>query len=725
MAADHDPMKPTGELPTNPVGKDATRSTNPRKPLPATGVTRAEQATVPISQQPTVELDPNATVPTHLAPTQGTMSTIAMHLGITPGAANSALPEIIGGYRRLRLLGTGGMAQVFEAEHTTLTRKVALKLLKPNVADSADFSLRFLRESHAMAQVSHPNVVAIYDAGESNGLMYMALELVTGGDLNRLLKRRGRLAVDDALGFLIGCTKGLAAIHQAGLVHRDIKPANIFLDKDGTPKMGDLGLARAADGEDRMTMTGNSWGTPSYMSPEQVKGVADLDIRADIYSLGATLFTLLIGIEPYLGETSYVITHKVLTEPPPDPRVHDQTIPPQVASIIMKAMAKDRARRYQTPQELLEDLERARSGQRLLHTTVALTPAAPAAPAPRSSQAEVAAAVLAGAKPTSGKAAGRGVGVDPVVYKIAALLAVVAILWLVWSSMQGLTISDARTATSDRPAWAILDGVDDYGRFAEASAAGQSLRLRWCPPMSFAMGSPADEAGRQPWENLHQVTLTTGFWMLSTEVTQALYESLMGTNPSSARGATLPVEGVSVDEAEAFCAKLVALGFIGARLPTEREWEFACRAGSTGPFAAKPTPIEQGWMAPAELVQLWRSSAPDEAENAAIRWVAQHVGDGDLGIKPVGGLAPNRLGLFDLHGNVMEWCSDRWDGQSPYPDAGAATSTNRDELNIVRGGCWFYPPERCRAASRQGLPGGSTLNYVGFRVVVPDKSAAK
>jgi formylglycine-generating enzyme required for sulfatase activity len=233
------------------------------------------------------------------------------------------------------------------------------------------------------------------------------------------------------------------------------------------------------------------------------------------------------------------------------------------------------------------------------------------------------------------------------------------------------------------------------------------------------MGSPTDEAGRQPWENLHQVTITSGFWMLSTEVTQALYENLMGSNPSSTKGPTLPVEGVSVDEAEAFCAKLATLGFTGARLPTEREWEFACRAGGSGPFAAKPTPNEQGWMAPAELVQLWRTSAPDEAENAAIRWVAQHVGDGDLGIKPVGGLAPNRLGLFDLHGNVMEWCRDRWDGQSPYAEG--ATNTTNGDLNIVRGGCWFYPPERCRAASRQGLPGDSTLNFVGFRVVVPEK----
>ncbi len=718
MADDPDPIQPTSELPTTAMGGGTPAL--PRSELP-----RSEQATVPISQQPTIGLEPGATVPTHLAPTQGTMSTVAMHLGITPGTADRNVPEIIGGYRRLRLLGTGGMAQVYEAEHTTLSRKVALKLLKPTIADSADFSLRFLRESHAMAQVSHPNVVAIYDAGEANGQMYMALELVTGGDLHRLLKRRGRLTVDDALGFMIGCTKGLDAIHQAGLVHRDIKPANIFLDKDGTPKMGDLGLARAADGEDRMTMTGNSWGTPSYMSPEQVKGVADLDIRGDIYSLGATLYTLLIGVEPYVGETSYVITHKVLTEPPPDPRIHDQTIPPQIAAIIVKAMAKDRTRRYQTPRELLEDLERVRGGQRLLHTaaTAAPVPASTVA-APRSSQAEVAAAVLAGAKPTTGKSAGRGVGLDPLVFKVIAAVAVAGILWLVWRSMQGSNLGGPQMADSGKPSWAVLDGIDEHGRFAETIAGGQNLRLRWCAPGTFTMGSPLDEAGRQAWENPHIATLTNGFWMLSTEVTQGLYEALMAENPSSNQGPTLPVEGVSLDEAQAFCAKLASLGLTGARLPSEREWEFACRAGSNGAFAPVPTPNDQGWMAPPELVQLWRTSAPDEAEDAAIRWIAQHVGDGNLGIKPVAGLAPNRFGLFDLHGNVLEWCSDSWDGQSPYPETPTA-APNDGDLTIVRGGCWFYPPERCRAANRQGLPASATLNYVGFRVVVPGTSAAK
>ena len=713
MTADDDSMTPASmtpidKLPTAPIGPDvADSAANPA----------ANSATLPTSQQPTIALDPYATVPTHLAPTPDTLSTIALHMGVSIAPAARPIPEIIGGYRRLKQLGSGGMAQVFEGEHTTLGRKVALKLLKPNIADSADFNLRFLRESHAMAQVDHPNVVAIYDAGEVGGIMYMALELVTGGDLHKLIKRRGHIAVDDALRWISGCAKGLEAIHAAGLVHRDIKPANIFLDRDGTPKIGDLGLARAADGEDRMTMTGSSWGTPSYMSPEQIKGVADLDIRADIYSLGATLYTLLIGVEPFVGETSYVITHKVMTEPPPDPRTHDKTIPAQVAAIVAKSMAKDRHNRYQNPKEMLEDLERARGGQRLLHS--AAVPLAATAPKAISSQGEIAAAMIASTKQAGAKTVTRAQGIDPNIFKGIAFLVVVGILYLAWSSMQGMSFGEKTKESGEQP-WAKVISVDSQGRYADLTIGSNAVHLRYCPPGTFFLGSPADEPGRQTWENRHQVTLSHGFWMLSTEVTQDLYQKVMNSNPSSARGATLPVEGISVEEAQAFCAKLAQHGITGARLPTEREWEYACRAGETGSFSAKPIPNEQGLMAPPELVQLWRATSEDEAETAAMRWVAQHVGDGDLGIKAVGRLAPNRFGLFDMHGNVLEWCSDHWDGHTPYAEGGIVESSSASELTIARGGCWFYPPERCRSASRLGLPATSTLNYVGFRFIVPD-----
>jgi eukaryotic-like serine/threonine-protein kinase len=694
---------------------------SPQSPASPT-VPTSELATVPLSvgetstsELPTMAIGVDASGPTQIAPSVTAAETVTMQAGIAAPQANKTRqpPEIIAGYRRLRVLGAGGMAQVFEAEHTTLGRRVALKLLKPAVADSADFSLRFIRESHAMAQVKHDNVVAIYDAGEADGFMYMALELVTGSDLHKILKRRGRLPVDDAIGYMIGCAKGLDAIHAAGLVHRDIKPANIFVDRDDQPKIGDLGLARAADGEDRMTMTGTSWGTPSYMSPEQIKGVADLDIRADIYSLGATLYTLLAGVEPYVGETSYVITHKVLTEPPPDPRTHDKTLPSSVVAVIAKAMAKEREKRYQTPGEFLEDLERLRGGQRLLHTV-------PVAVSPEISRAEIIAATLPGTRVTTGanKAAP---SIDPFVVKVIAMLVVAGVLVGVWYSMQGLSFGTGNKIDDhDTPAWATQVIHDANGKWAEATVFGVPVRLRYCSAGVFTMGSPDNEPGRQAFENSHQVTLSKAYWMLESEVSQLLYQAVMGQNPSSRVAENLPVEGLSWHEAQQFCAKLKTAG-IAAQLPTEAQWEYACRAGSNGAFSAQPTPNKQGWMAPPELATIWRDSANDpvEAEAAAMRWISQRVGEGDLGIQPIATLAPNAFGLSDMHGNIMEWCRDAWDGQAPYSTTPVSDPENTTGgLSIVRGGCWFYPPERCRAAHRQGLRADSTLNYVGFRFVV-------
>jgi formylglycine-generating enzyme required for sulfatase activity len=654
-------------------------------------------------------------------PSSANLPTVALDPAVVAASAQSAAaagrqpPEVIAGYRRVRAIGSGGMAQVFEAVHQQLGRRIALKLLKPAVADNPDFNLRFLRESHAMATVSHPNVVAIHDAGEADGFMYMALEFVNGGDLSRLLKRRGTLEADQALDLMIGCAKGLGAIHAAGLVHRDIKPANIFLDQDGQPKIGDLGLARAADGEDRMTMTGTSWGTPSYMSPEQIKGIADIDIRSDIYALGATLYTLLTGHEPFTGETSYVITHRVLTEPVPDPRGLNSLIPPAVSAVVLKAMAKDRAKRYQTPQEMIEDLERARSGQRLLHTA-ALT-ATPPASGPGNT-AMLVGAQVALRRPSSG--GGRTLPtLDPRVLKLVALMVVGGVLVLAWWSMQGMQLGP-RQAGDAGPAWATLTGKDAHGAWATLTVGAVPLRLRHCPAGSFAMGSPEGEPGRQASESPHPVTLRRGFWMLDTECPQALYLEVVGSNPSTNQGPTLPVEGVSWQEAVDFC-KALAKRDIPARLPTEAEWEYACRAGSAEPFALKGDPGTFAWIAHGDLLKAWREAAPEEAEDSARRYCARIGQDPALRPQPVGSLAANAFGLHDLHGNVLEWCADAWDGRTPY---GSVVAVDPEEtaggLSIARGGCWFYPPERCRSASRLGLKPTAMLNYVGFRFVIPD-----
>ncbi len=270
---------------------------------------------------------------------------------LTPGTA-------FGAYRIIGQLGVGGMGEVYQAVQGTLERVVALKVMRPELAADPQFSERFLREARAAASVCHHHVVVIFDAGTCDGRLFMAFQFVSGGDLDAQLARRERLPVGEALQLIARCCDGLQAIHEAGLVHRDIKPHNIFLDAQGRPKLGDFGLARQAQGNDRMTVTGIGMGTPSYMAPEQAQGLADIDIRADIHALGGTLYTLLTGVPPFTGLTPWMVVNAVCNEPAPDPRLVLPDLPEAVAAIVMRCLAKRRDQRYATPSELHADLVR-------------------------------------------------------------------------------------------------------------------------------------------------------------------------------------------------------------------------------------------------------------------------------------------------------------------------------------------------------------------------------
>lgn len=272
----------------------------------------------------------------------------------TPATAVALAPGTsFGAYRIEGRLGEGGMGVVYRAVHTTLGRPVALKVMRAEFASDREFAERFLREARTAAAISHPNVVAIHDAGELDGRLFMAFELVAGGDLASLLDRRGAaLPWNEALRLIDHCAAGIEALAKAGLVHRDLKPTNVFLAEDGRAKLGDFGLARSATGDDRMTNTGVGMGTPSYMSPEQAHGLGDIDQRSDLHALGGTLFTLLTRKPPYEGATAWVVVNKVCNDPPPDPRELNPAVPAGVAALVQTLMAKERAERPQTATEV-------------------------------------------------------------------------------------------------------------------------------------------------------------------------------------------------------------------------------------------------------------------------------------------------------------------------------------------------------------------------------------
>jgi hypothetical protein len=275
-----------------------------------------------------------------------------------PGAAQPIIP----GYDIVRTLGQGGMGIVYLATHLTLQRSVALKVLKAEVSQDPVFEERFLREARAAAGIQHAHVVTVYDAGRFGEHLYIAFEYVAGGDLGGLIADGQPLAELRALALITACAQGLTAIHRTGIVHRDIKPQNIVLTHDGAPKITDLGLARTLIDEDRITVTGQAMGTPAYMSPEQARGLEDIDARSDIYSLGVTWYVLLTGHRPFRGGTAYETVHQILAEPVPDPRRINPHISPATAALVLRCMAKERQERFSSAAALLAAISAAGCG---------------------------------------------------------------------------------------------------------------------------------------------------------------------------------------------------------------------------------------------------------------------------------------------------------------------------------------------------------------------------
>lgn len=288
----------------------------------------------------------------------------------------SAVPqERLGGYRILRELGRGGMGAVYLARQLSLDRNVALKTIQAEWARNPRIIARFIREAYAAAQLTHHNVVQIYDLGEDTGTNFFSMELVPGGSLDDLLKQQGRMNARMAAAYILQAARGLKFAHDHGMVHRDIKPANLMLTPDGLVKVADLGLVKTAgaaedspaDLEDRNVMLasaraqvtghGAAMGTPAYMAPEQADDAAGVDHRADIYSLGCTFYALLTGHPPFAGQTAIEVITKHKSEPLTRPDHVVQDIPGTVGSIVEKMMAKRPENRYQDLSQTIADLE--------------------------------------------------------------------------------------------------------------------------------------------------------------------------------------------------------------------------------------------------------------------------------------------------------------------------------------------------------------------------------
>ncbi len=271
-----------------------------------------------------------------------------------------------GRYRILRKLGSGGMANVYLAEDEDLGRRVAVKILNERYAGDDLFIERFRREAKSAAGLSHPNIVSIYDRGEAEGTYYIAMEVIEGRSLKELILTRGALPIETAVAYAKQLLEALRFAHRHGIIHRDIKPHNVLVSADQQVKaheprlkVTDFGIAHHSASQ--MTEAGSIMGTAQYLSPEQARG-APVTAASDLYSAGVVLYEMLTGKVPFTGDSAIEIAMKHVNEPPAPPSSLRPEIPPDLDQIVLRALAKDPADRYQTAEEFIEDLERFEAG---------------------------------------------------------------------------------------------------------------------------------------------------------------------------------------------------------------------------------------------------------------------------------------------------------------------------------------------------------------------------
>jgi serine/threonine-protein kinase len=262
-----------------------------------------------------------------------------------------------GRYRLDAHVGSGGMSTVYRAFDTVLERQVAIKLMHREIADDSDQLERFRREARAVAQLSHPHIVGVIDAGEDEHRPYIVLEYVEGETLKERIRRLGRLAVSEAVAYAIEIARALECAHSRHIVHRDVKPQNVLVDEEGSAKVTDFGIARTLD-EDGLTAAGRVLGTTDYVSPEQALG-EHVTGQSDLYSLGIVLFEMLTGDVPFHGENQVAVAMKHVREDLPDIQARRPEVSSALAAVVDRATDKDLDRRYLTAVEMIDDLEQA------------------------------------------------------------------------------------------------------------------------------------------------------------------------------------------------------------------------------------------------------------------------------------------------------------------------------------------------------------------------------
>ncbi len=333
----------------------------------------------------TERVDPGAQLP--VPEDSGREPEPASAAAVHSAAQTPGVRLLSGRYSLGEVLGYGGMAEVYRARDVRLERDVAIKILREDLARDPSFQNRFRREAQAAAALNHPMIVAVYDTGSddrhSPPLPYIVMEYVEGRTLREVLLHEGRLTQNRAIEIIIDVCAALDNSHRQSIVHRDIKPGNVMISRDGSVKVMDFGIARAvAQSTATVTQTAAVMGTAQYLSPEQARG-EKVDARSDLYSAGVVLYELLTGQPPFQGDSPLAVAYQHVGEDAVPPSDIERDLSPEVDAVVMKALAKNPANRYQSAGEMSDDLGRLLSGRRVLATPLLREPAQRPAPPPR------------------------------------------------------------------------------------------------------------------------------------------------------------------------------------------------------------------------------------------------------------------------------------------------------------------------------------------------------
>ncbi len=389
---------------------------------------------------------------------------------------------IDGKYKIVSLLGEGGMGAVYEGENLRIHRKVAIKILHSNVAQSADAVQRFEREAQAAGRIGSDHIVEVLDLGElPDGDRYMVMEFLEGQSLSERIESSGGLSAQKAASLIIGILEGLKAAHAAGIIHRDLKPDNVFLlsSKGGQSdfvKIVDFGISKFSTlgGEFSMTQTGAVMGTPYYLSPEQAKGERVVDALSDLYAVGVILWETVVGKVPFDGETFNELLFKIVLEPVPDLSTMRDDLDPDFVAIVHKAMARDRQLRFQSAQEMQDALAGWLEGQPPAPEMMDETSVARITRSRLGSTAEGVMAQTAAALTTNGNWANTQLPMRPASNKKWAILGGAAVAF---AAALGMMLWRQSTADAEAAAATALTEKEDRERQASAERKAELARL--------------------------------------------------------------------------------------------------------------------------------------------------------------------------------------------------------------------------------------------------------